>query len=54
MGDLFENFDFSLGTTTSCICLLKSQRFAQFLCNLMLSRSFNFLADDLSVVNFIG
>ena len=25
MGDLFENFDVSLGTKASCICLLKCQ-----------------------------
>ena len=28
IADLFKNFYVSLGTTTSCTCLLKSQRFA--------------------------
>ena len=35
MGELFENFDVSLGTTTFCMGLLKSQIFKQFLCHLM-------------------
>ena len=48
--DLFQNFDVSLGTTMFCISLLKSQRFAQFLCPLMRSRWFNFLVNHLSVV----
>ena len=50
MWHLFENLDVSLGTTTSCICLLKSQRFAQFLCHLMWSRWLNYLVNDMSVV----
>ena len=28
IGDMFKNIYVSLGTTISCICLLKSQRFA--------------------------
>ena len=50
MGDLFEIFDVSLDITTSSICLLKSQRFAQFLCHLIWSRCFNCLVNNVSVV----
>ena len=50
MGELFENFDVSLGTTASCISLLKRQRFEKFMCHLMWSRWFNYLVNDLSVV----
>ena len=50
IGDLSENFDVSLGTATSCIFLLKSQRFAQFICHIMRSRWFNIFISDLSVV----
>ena len=48
--ETFWKLDVSLGTTTFFICLLKSHRFAQFLCHLMWLRWFNFLVNDLSVV----
>ena len=48
MRDLSENFYVSLGTTTSCVCLLKRQRFAQFLCQLMWSSWFIIWVNDFS------
>ena len=50
IGDLSENFHVSLGTATFCICLLKSQRFPQFICHIIWSRWFNIFVSDLSVV----
>ena len=50
IGDLSENFHVSLGTAGSCICLLKSLRFAEFICHIMWSRWFNVFVSDLSVV----
>ena len=49
MKELSENFYVSLGTTTSCVCILKRQRFTQFLWQLMWSSWFIILVNDLSV-----
>ena len=47
--DFFENFYVPLGTRTSCICLLKSQRFA-FSVTFNAMRWFNFLVNDFSLL----
>ena len=49
ISDPSENFYVSVGTITSCVCLLKSQRFAQFLCHSMWPSWFNILVNDMSV-----
>ena len=51
MEDLLKNFQVSLGTRTSSICLLKSQTFASSV-TFNVTRWFNFLVNDLSVFKF--
>ena len=52
IGDVFKNIYVSLGTTISCICLLKCQRFASSEPFNEIDNNNNFLVDDLSVFRF--